>query len=78
MFENKKMMSMCRHLLLWFYCNEEGQCDVAFFSVFEKKKTKTTATHRRLLLWWYSSEEGDSNLLPSPSSLMVLQQRRQR
>jgi len=40
------------------------------FFVFEKKKTK--AMCRRFLLWWCSSKESSGNLLPSPSSLVVL------
>jgi hypothetical protein len=73
MFETKKMTSMRRHLLLWFCCNEEGQCTIAFFSMFENKKMMTT--HHHLFLWWCSNEEGYGNLLPLPSSLMVLQKK---
>jgi hypothetical protein len=65
MFENKKVTTMHRRLLLWFSCVKKvmvGSCHaIAFFSVFEKKK-KMTTTHGHLLLWWCCREEkGDGN-----------------
>jgi hypothetical protein len=34
LFENKKMTLMCHHFLLWLI-HEEGECAIAFFSVFD-------------------------------------------
>jgi len=64
----KKTMTMCHCLVLWCYCSEKGDN----YNVFEKKKKMTTMCHH-IFVWWCSNKEGDNNLLPLPSSLVVLQ-----
>jgi hypothetical protein len=74
MLEKKKMRVMCHHFFLWSCCNKEAMainyCGL-LFSILEEEDNGVT-THYRLLLWWCSNEKGKNNLLPLPSSLVVL------